>query len=377
MPGDASRNEPDGRAPAPTIGAVVTSFNGGDGVLRCLDSLVASRSLIEQIVVVDGGSTDGSPERIASRHPHVRILELGENLGPCVARNTGLRSLTTDLALLIDDDVYLAPTALALMLDAYVESGGGSIVCPRILLYPESDLIHSDGVAPHFLGTMTLRHGFSRRSDHSDHSGTEQPAAVGVKGCLSACLLAEREPVLQAGGFEEIYFFYFEDLEFSLRMRSLGYTVLCVERALAYHERGSGTAGLAFRGAAEYPQKRYYLSERNRLMTILIHYRLATIVLLVPPLLVYELASLSFALKQGFVGSWTDSIRWQARNWQLIRSRRSRAQASRKLSDAELLGGGPIPLAPGLVRSKLANGAIAALSAVLDGYWRISRRFLG
>jgi len=51
-------------------------------------------------------------------------------------------------------------------------------------------------------------------------------------------------------------------------------------------------------------------------------------------------------------------------------------ERDRKLLDAELLSGGPIPLAPGLVRSRLVNWAIVALSATFDGYWRLSRRFL-
>lgn len=358
------------QARALSIGAVVTNFNGSEDVIRCLESLCCDQPLLQEIIVVDNASTDNSLALIDRHYPNVRILRLDRNFGPCVARNTGLRALSTDVALVMDDDVYLAPAALALMLKAYMESEA-RIVCPRILLFPDTDIIQCDGVAPHFLGTLSLRHGFAPRGEHDPPVAGSM--AVDVQGCLSACFLADRNVVLQAGGFEEGYFFYFEDLEFNLRLRSLGHTVVCMEDAVAYHDRGSGTPGLSFRGTSTYPDRRFYLSSRNRLMTILIHYRLRTIILLSPALVIYELLVIVFALKQGFFGSWIRSWRWQGSNWPMIRKLRARAQSSRKLADAELLSGGPIPVAPGVVRSRSINWALVILSACLGFYWRLVR----
>ena len=352
---------------------MVTNFNGGEDVIRCLESLCCDQPLLQEIIVVDNASTDNSPALIARHFPNVRILPLDQNFGPCVARNAGLGALSTDLAFFMDDDVYLAPGALALMLKGYAESEA-KIVCPRILLYPDTDIIQCDGVAAYFLGTLSLRHGFTPRGEHDPSVAASM--AVDVQGCLSACLLADRNVVLQAGGFDEAYFFYFEDLEFSLRLRSLGHAVVCVEDAVAYHDRGTGTPGLAFRGASVYPEKRFYLSARNRLMTIFIHYRLRAIILLSPALLTYELLVIVFALRQGFFSLWLRSWRWQAANWSLIRTRRARVQSSRKLADAELLSGGPIPIAPGIIQSRPMNWAVNILSAGLDFYWRLVRPLL-
>ena len=291
------------------MGAVVTNFNGGEAVIRCLESLCCDQTLLREIIVVDNASTDNSPALITKQFPNVRILQLDQNFGPCVARNAGLGALSTDLALFMDDDVYLELGALGLMLKGYAESEA-KIVCPRILLYPDTNIIHCDGAATYFLGTFSLRHGFAPRGEHDP--SLVASTTVDVRGCLSACLLADRNIVLQAGGFDETYFFYFEDLEFSLRLRALGHAVVCVEDAVVYHDRGTGTPGLAFRGASIYPEKRFYLSARNRLMTIFIHYRLKTIILLSPALLTYELLVIAFALRQGFFSSWLRSWRWQA-----------------------------------------------------------------
>jgi GT2 family glycosyltransferase len=359
------KSAPSGPPGKPDIGAVVTNYNGGAGVIRCIESLLDSDVPVREIIVVDGASTDGSAESVEKKFPQTKIIQLGKNLGPCVARNAGMRKLSTDLALLIDDDIHLAPSALKQMAEA-IDDSVMTLVCPRILLYPETQIIHTDGVTPHFLGTMSLRHGFDDVVSHGTTS-------VEVGGCISACILAERSVMLQAGGFEEAYFFYFEDLEFSIRLRSRGYAFVCVQHAIAYHDRGTGTEGLSFRGPEEYPERRFYLTSRNRLMTILIHYQLSTIIVLAPVLILYELVTLIFALSRGFNSAYVRSIYWQAQNRRMICRLRAAAKQSRTVANSKILDGGTIPLAPGVVRSALLRCVVVMLSACFNVYWRVAR----
>jgi GT2 family glycosyltransferase len=198
-----------------------------------------------------------------------------------------------------------------------------------------------------------------------------------VGASIGACNLVDRKRVLEAGGFDEIYFFYFEDLEIALRLRAAGHRIVCEPAALVFHDRGAGTPGLSFRGTGSYPERRIALSMRHRLLTILIHYQLRTLLLLLPALIVYELASLVLAVSRGWGGAWCRAWLWQFRNAGLIRERRRRARRARVRSDRELLCGGALPLAPGLTRARLAGSAIAILSRVLDVYWRLVRRLLG
>ena len=111
-------------------------------------------------------------------------------------------------------------------------------------------------------------------------------------------------------------------------------------------------------------------------MTILIHYRLTTMAVLSPALLAYELLMVLFALRLGYFGSWVQSWRWQIANWPVISERRARTQAARKRSDADLLSAGPIPVAPGVVRSRLMDHALSGLSVAFDLYWRLARPIL-
>jgi GT2 family glycosyltransferase len=351
------------------VSAVVVNYNGGDRVIRCVEALARQTHPLCGIVVVDNGSRDGSPDRIRERWSEVEVVVLPENPGLPTARNVGLREVTSDLVLLVDSDIYLEPDALERLVRAQEETGA-TVACPRIRLLPERDIVQADGAAPHFLGTMTLLQGYRPAAELGSERRT-------VPGCIGACYLLRRSEILEAGGFDETYFFYFEDLEFLLRLAARGHETVCEPGAVVFHDRGRGTPGLSFRGTGDYPLRRAYLSMRNRWLTMLIHYRARTLLLLAPALLVYEGAVVAFALKRGWGGQWWRAWVWTAKNRGEIARQRRTARCARVRPDREILTGGPIPLAPGLVRSRLLGGVVGVLSFVLDAYWRAVRPLVG
>lgn len=355
--------------PIPSISAVIVNFNGGDRILNCLDALYRQSVSLTAVMVVDNGSTDDSVRRIGRSFPHVQVVQLGENRGLPAARNVGLIMVGTELVLFIDNDVYLEKDCLFHLLRTH-QLYRAAVVCPRILLFPHLQIVQCDGAVVHFTGTMILRHGYQP----IERAPIETKI---VGGCIGACLLVDRDCVMAAGGFDQSYFFYFEDLEFSIRLRSLGHRLVCEPTAEAYHDRGSGIPGLSFRRGATYPRRRVYLTLRHRLLTIFIHYRIRTLVALLPLLVLYELASLSIALVRGWAAEWARAWRWQFNNATSILHKRKRMQRERLLNDRDLLVGGPIPLAPGFLRSRIEDKIVVGLSRVLNAYWRLAQHWIG
>ena len=353
----------------PKVGAIVVNYNGGDRVLRVVDALMRQSHTLAEIIVVDNASVDGSPRSIRERFPAVRLLELGSNLGLSNARNVGLRELTSILAFLVDHDIYPDENCVEIMVRSS-EGTGAAVVCPRIRLLPEKDIIQAEGAEPHFLGTLMLRHGYQRLD--------RTPSSPGyVMGCPGGCMLVRRQEILDAGGFDDLFFFYLEDLEFSLRLRALGHRFWCESAAEVFHEPAGGTLGLSFRGRGRYPARRAYYTMRNRLLAILIHYRLKTLLVLAPVLVLYEFAALAAACAKLLPKEWFKAWWWQLRNLKMILARRRRMQARRVLNDRQLLVGGAAPVAPGLLTSAVARALYRGFSLAINGYWLLVRHWIG
>jgi GT2 family glycosyltransferase len=86
----------------PSVGAVVVNHDGGERLLRVLSALRAQSYPVDEVLVVDNASTDGSLARVGAAFPDVRVLHLERNAGIAIARNAGLWALRTRLALLLD-----------------------------------------------------------------------------------------------------------------------------------------------------------------------------------------------------------------------------------------------------------------------------------
>lgn len=353
----------------PTVAAVVINFNGGQRVLNTLAALAKQDYPLQQIVVVDNGSTDGSIANIKEHFPDADLVELEGNQGLPAARNAGLAKLNAELVLMLDYDVYPEADCLRRLVEAYQEESV-TLVCPRIRLLPERDIVQAEGAGVHFIGTMILRNGYQPLSALPTDRAQ-------VDACIGACMMFNRRDVLRAGGFNDLYFFYFEDLEFGMRLRSMGCAIVCEPTAIVFHDRGDATPDLSFRGSGAYPERRACLTIRNHILTVLIHYRVRTLLLLSPVLLSYQLAVLAVALYRGWWRAWLQAMQSLFNNRERISQLRRTAQQQRKLNDRDILTGGPVPLTPGFVRSRRAQLAVDALSGVFNAYWWLVRNWVG
>jgi len=193
------------------ISVVVCNYQGAEHLPPCLEALRAQTLTPDEVIVVDNASTDGSVQLVRERFPEVRLVEMGENRGPCPARNRGLREAQNRLVLLVDNDAVLAPDVLAKLAAAL--RPGVALVQPRSVFASEPDRVHYDGGSFHYAGLFALRN-FGRPLAQAEGSGTLE-----VDGAVSVVLLTDRDVVLAAGGFDEAFFILFEDLDLSYRLR--------------------------------------------------------------------------------------------------------------------------------------------------------------
>lgn len=360
------------RDKAPGIGpitVVVVNFDGLAHLEACLHAVFAQTLVPDEVILVDNASRDGSETAALARHPALRLLRLGKNEGPCPARNAGLAAARNAWVLLLDNDAVLLPDTLERLAQAAADRPEAAVLEPRSVFASEPARVHYDGGALHYVGLFSLRN-FYVPLDQAQGSGS-----VEVDGVVSVALLVRRDTLLAAGGFDPSFFILFEDLDLSLRLRMQGHTLLCVEEAIVLH-RG-GTPGISFRSGADYPRSRAFLHSRNRWIVLLKNYRLRTLLVAAPGLLLYELVWLGFALVGGVLGAHLQG------KWAFFRAlprtleARAQLERTRKLRDRELLVGGPLTVTPGLRSSGLHSGLLGALDLGLRAWWRLARRFAG
>jgi glycosyltransferase involved in cell wall biosynthesis len=117
MRGAVSRHEDDGRA-APKCSIVITNYNYECYLAQAIESALAQDSPSVEVVVVDDGSTDGSPW-ILDRYESQATIVRKQNGGEASARNAGLRHSTGDIVIFVDADDYLYPDAVSRCVAAF------------------------------------------------------------------------------------------------------------------------------------------------------------------------------------------------------------------------------------------------------------------
>lgn len=234
----------------PHVTIVILNWNREADTLECLDSLAGMNFPSFSIVVVDNGSTDGSPEAIARwgrEHLPLKLIRNGENLGFARGSNQGmLHALTTgtDYVFLLNNDTVVEPDVLRLLVATAERSGERSdersgdtgMVGPKIYQYGKDNVLDSAGTRaiPWLAQGFLVGHGEEDRGKY-DNPG-DMPYVTGT------ALLVKRAVLEKVGLMDEDYFCYFDDFDWGLKAREAGYRLLLEPRAVVHH-KGSRTAG--------------------------------------------------------------------------------------------------------------------------------------
>jgi GT2 family glycosyltransferase len=232
------------------ISTVVVNWNRRELLRKCLASLMAQNGAKLEIIVVDNGSTDGSPEYVEAEFPEIKLIRNLENRGFCAANNQGIAAARGEFVALLNNDAEADAGWAAAMLKAAGERSVGMVAC-KILVQGEPQridkvghLIYPDG-QNRGRGTGCLDRGQFDRVEE----------VLWPDGCAA---LYRKEMLNEIGGFDEDFFAYADDAELGLRARIAGWLCIYTPHAVAWHTRGN-TLGVA-------SVKRLKLIERNRVL---------------------------------------------------------------------------------------------------------------
>jgi GT2 family glycosyltransferase len=117
----------------PDVSIVIVTYRARDFVLRCLASIEANVSISAEVIVIDDGSGDGTPEAVRSEFPEVRMVEQPQNMGLAAGRNTAISLVRGAKVLMLDSDTQVKPGAVEALVEVLDTNPEAGIAAPRLL----------------------------------------------------------------------------------------------------------------------------------------------------------------------------------------------------------------------------------------------------
>jgi hypothetical protein len=300
----------------PRVSVVIPNLDGGDMLLQAIRSATSPGV---ECIVVDNGSTDGSPESAERVSQEVRVVRAGVNLGFAEACDVGAATARGPYLLFLNNDAVLQDGALDTLLEEAERDASAAVWQP--LIYSTEKEIESAG------GLFT-RAGFVWR--------LPEPAATHpyrVFAAVGPCILVRKQVFDVVGGFDPTMFAYSEDVDLSWRVRLHGCEVGVVPSARVFHHGGMTTSRVLR------PHSTYYLGYRNRLRSLMTNTSIGTLLWILPlHLLASALIALGFLVngrvRPGFAV--LRAILWPLGHPTRIRKRRREVAKIRRIADSEL-----------------------------------------
>lgn len=239
------------------LSVIIVSWNACGFLQKCLSSLRQwGGSLVKEIIVIDNGSSDGSPEMVVREFPGVDLVQTGENLGFSRANNIGIKRASGAYLALINSDVVLHPGCFERLAEVIRADDDVGLVGPKVL-DQDGCLQRTCRTLPTLWNTacraFALDTAFPRWRLFSGremrHWQHDNRAEVEV---LSGCFwLARREAVEDVGGLDERFFFYGEDTDWCKRFGDAGWKVVFFPEATCTHFGGASSANAPLRFSVE------------------------------------------------------------------------------------------------------------------------------
>lgn len=251
------------------IGIVVLNWNGLENTKECIKSLkkINKSGFETEIIIVDNASKDQSAEKIRKENKEVKIVENDTNLGFALGNNKGIEEAlknNCDYVYILNNDMVVDSLVISNLLKTAQNNNAG-IVSPKIYFYKGFEF-HKSKYKENELGKIIWFAGgvIDWKNVFGHHLGVDQvDRGQFDKDCeidyaTGASMFINKRVLEKTGLFDQKYFLYYEDLDFSLRAKQSGEKIYYSFRAVAWHKN----AGSSYSGSN---LQDYYIS-RNRII---------------------------------------------------------------------------------------------------------------
>ena len=220
-----------------TIAIIVLSYNNVSDTLECIASLERLEGGPYHIYLVDNGSTDDTLVQVRKQYPFVEVLALDRNFGVPIGFNKGIiKALKDDYnyVLILNNDTVSDPAMINELLHVAKRDDDCAIVMPKVCYYPpkplplsRDDVWADGGYFRRFPPAILLK-------DKRKNVNFDNPRKI--EYAPTCGLLIHRRAFENVGLFDEGFFFFYEDWDYSERLRIAGLNIWVAPDALLWHK---------------------------------------------------------------------------------------------------------------------------------------------
>lgn len=267
------------------VSIIIPNYNGYKYLETCMKAVYSQTHSEFEIIFVDNASTDGSVEFIKKNYPQIQLIELKQNYGFSKAVNEGIKTASTDLVVLLNNDTEAEGDWLSQLINCISKDARIFSCSSKMLQFFDRNKIDDAGDEYNAFGWAY------KRGDNMSRDRYSKDSEI-FSTCAGAAIY-RRNVFEEIGYFDENFFAYLEDVDLSYRARLYGYRNVYCSSARIYHV-GSGTSG------SKYNSFKVKLAARNNLYVIFKNMGIFQRIINSPFLLLGFLIKYVFFAKKGF-----------------------------------------------------------------------------
>ncbi|WP_187261801.1 glycosyltransferase family 2 protein [Pontibacter beigongshangensis] len=241
--------------PSPLVSVVTVNYNQAAVTCQMVASLRKVSYPNLEIIVVDNASPTDNPDLIKEQYPEVKLIKSSVNLGYAGGNNVGVAHAAGEYVLFLNNDTEVEPGFLEPLVSLFQQHSHAGIASPKIIYHGTDRLIQyagSKGINTWTGRSVTIG---QMEQDNGQHNASAMTALAD-----GAAMMVPMQVIRKVGLMPELYFLYYEELDWCEMIKRAGYTCHYVASSTIYHKE-SVSVGKAT------VLKTYYMN-RNRLLFI-------------------------------------------------------------------------------------------------------------